>query len=211
MSDSADLDLLVRVRDALGLVVAADDAPPRCEPGPPDRSALLPAEGRDAAARRWLAWWRAALALDAAGRTEEPPPGEEAFLAWVRARSVAWDAVGSPPAFAALGDAPALRDAVVHLFPEARRALAAREADRARRLHRRAEADDRRALAEDVARTHGVGIGDVRGALLVVSVAGPWWRIVAPGAVVCSASDYADDAAFATEVVRAAFESGLRA
>lgn len=211
VSDDGDLDLLLWVRDALGLDVAADDAPPRSEPGPPDRSALVPADACDAAASRWIAWWRAALAFEAAGRTEEPPPGEDAFLGWVRARSVARDAVGSPPAFAALDDVPALRDAVARLFPEAHRALAAREADDARAWHRRAAADDRRALAADVARTHGVGIGDVRGAVLVVQTAGPWWRVAAPGAVVCSASAYVDDLAFAAEVVRAAFESGLRA
>lgn len=211
VSDDGGLDLLLWVRDALGLVVAADDAPPRCEPGPPDRSALVPADARDAAASRWIAWWRAALAFEAAGRTEEPPPGEDAFLGWVRARSVARDAVGSPPAFAALDDVPALRDAVSRLFPEAHRALAAREADRARALHGRTAADDGRALAADVARTHGVTIGDVRGAVLVVPVAGQWWRVAAPGAVVCSASAYVDDPAFAAEVVRAAFESGLRA
>lgn len=210
VSDGGDLDLLLWVRDALRLVVVAD-APPRCEPRPPDRSALVPAHERDAAASRWIVWWRAALAFEAAGRTEEPPPGEDAFLGWVRARSVARDAVGSPPAFAALDDVPALRDAVARLFPEAHRALAAREGDRARSLHRRAAADDPRALAADVARTHGFGIGYVRGAVLVVPVAGPWWRVAAPGAVVCSASAYAADAAFATEVVRAAFESGLRA
>lgn len=211
VSDDGDLGLLLWVRDALALAVSADDAPPRSEPGPPDRSALVPADERDAAASRWIAWWRAALAFEAVGRTQEPPAGEDAFLGWVRARSVARDAIGSPPAFAALDDVPALRDAVAHLFPEAHRALAAREADRARALHRRTAADDRRALVGDVARTHGVGIGEVRGAVLLVPVAGPWWRVAAPGAVVCSASAYVDDAAFAAEVVRVAFEYGLRA
>ncbi|WP_336725199.1 hypothetical protein [Cellulosimicrobium cellulans] len=211
VSDGGDLDLLLWVRDALGLVAAADDTPPHCEPAPADRSALLRADARDAAASRWIVWWRAALAFEAAGRIEEPPPGEDAFLGWVRARSVARDAVGSPPAFAALDDVPGLRDAVARLWPEAHRALAERAADRAEVLHRRTAADDRRALAAEVARTHGVGIGDVRGAVLVVPVAGTWWRVAAPGTVVCSASAYVDDAAFATEVVRAAFESGLRA
>ncbi|MFB7886640.1 hypothetical protein ACFCZ3_01235 [Cellulosimicrobium cellulans] len=211
VSDGGDLDLLLWVRDALGLVAAADDTPPHCEPAPADRSALLAADARDAAASRWIVWWRAALAFEAAGRIAERPSGEAAFLGWVRARSVARDAVGSPPAFAALDDVPALRDAVARLLPEAHRALAEREADRAEVLHRRTAADDRRALAAEVARTHGVGIGDVRGAVLVVPVAGTWWRVAAPGAVVCSASAYVGDAAFATEVVRAAFESGLRA
>ncbi|NDO91198.1 hypothetical protein [Cellulosimicrobium composti] len=211
VSDGGDLDLLLWVRDALRLVVPSDDVPPRCEPGTPDRSALVPAGERDAAASRWYGWWCSALAFEAAGRTEEPPSGEDAFLGWVRARSVARDGVGAPPAFSALGDVRVLRDAVARLFPEAHRTLAAREAGRAMALHRREAADDRRALAADVARSHGVGTGDVRGAVLVVAVAGPWWRVAAPGVVVCSASAYVDDAAFAAQVVRAAFESGLRA
>ncbi|WP_277515055.1 hypothetical protein [Cellulosimicrobium cellulans] len=58
MSDDGNLDLLLWARDALGLDVVADGVPPRCEPRPPDRSALVPADARDAAASRWIVWWR---------------------------------------------------------------------------------------------------------------------------------------------------------
>ena len=55
VSDDGDLDLLLWFRDALGLVDAADDAPPRCEPGPPDRSALVVLTGQvGQSGDRWL-------------------------------------------------------------------------------------------------------------------------------------------------------------
>lgn len=213
VADGHDLDLLLWFRDALGLVVLGDDVPPRAVPRPPDRSGLLADDERVAASGRWAAWWRAALAFAGEGQVAEPPAGEGPFLSWVRERAVVHEAIGAPPGFAALGDVPALRDAVVRLFPEAWRDLSAREAARAGELPRRATAGDHRglaALADDVARAHGVGIGAVRGAVLVVAVEGPWWRLVGPGVVACSPDD-GDDAALAAVVVRAAFESGLRA
>lgn len=212
-SDGADLDLLLWCRDALGLSVPGDDLPPPAVPRTPDRSGLMTESDRAPAADRWASWWRTAARFAGEGHLEEPPSGEGPFLAWARERSAARDAIGAPPDFSALGDVPALRDAVVRLFPEAHRWLTGREEARARALRERDTTDGHRvlgALAEDVALAHGVGIGAVRGAVVVVSVDGAWWRLVAPGAVVCSPA-YIDDAAFADEVVRAAFESGLRA
>ncbi|GEM_PF-1452957 len=211
VTDGHDLDLLLWIRDALGLVVPGADVPPGAVPRPPDRSGLLADDERAAAAARWAVWWRAALAFAGEGQRAEAPSGEGAFLAWVRERAVVHEAIGAPPGFAALGDLPALRDAVVRLVPDARRDLSGREAARAGALPRRATADGHRelaALAEGVARAHGVGTGAVRGAVLVVAVEGPWWRLVGPGVVVCSPDD-GDDAAFTAEVVRAAFASGI--
>ncbi|QJW36449.1 hypothetical protein [Cellulosimicrobium protaetiae] len=214
MTEGYDLDLLLWFRDALGLVVLGDDVPPRAVPRSPDRSDQLADDERVAAAGRWAAWWRAALAFAGESQRAEAPAGKGQFLAWVHERAVVHEAIGVPPDFAALSDVPSLRDAVVRLFADARRDLSGREAARAGALPRRATAEDHRglaALAEDVARAHGVGIGAVRGAVLVVAVEGPWWRLVGPGVVVCSSSAYGDDAAFTSEVVRAAFVSALRA
>jgi hypothetical protein len=210
-TDGHDLDLLLWFRDALGLVAPGDDVPPRAVPRPPDRSGLLADDARAAAAGRWAVWWRAAVAFAGEGHLVEAPAGAGPFLAWVRERGVVHEAIGAPPGFAALGDVPALRAAVARLFPDARRDLSGREAAPAGALPRRVTPDDHRelaVLAADVARAHGVGTGAVRGAVLVVAVAGPWWRLVGPGVVVCS-PDYRDDAAFAAEVVRAAFASGV--
>jgi hypothetical protein len=63
-------------------------------------------------------------------------------------------------------------------------------------------------VAEAVIAEHAVSPGRVRGAVIVLSVAGSWSRIVEPGVVLCSDEAYLDDSQFAV-VLKDMFESGL--
>ncbi|MCP2335838.1 hypothetical protein [Actinomadura rupiterrae] len=144
----------------------------------------------DGAAAGWTRWWRAIVA-------------EADLTSQVR------DAL-DPPYWSSLDGLPALRDAVVAVSDEALRFSS--------RVREDVLSDDgppRPALpwqmvrdaAEDVA-ADGVPMDELDVSVGVLRVRGPWWRIVRPGRLLCSA-DLAQDADTAREALRAAFRSSV--
>lgn len=200
VGDDELLTAALIVRDAVGLVVEADDVPPPLADAPPS-SAVLDGEDLTAVAGDWLGWWRALVAAGVEGRRDEPPRGRKAFEVWARRSAVRHESAGAPPDFAGLGHAPGLRRAAVALFRDA-----AAHQDRASlhgTLHERPWADTRRAV-DEVAARRGVDPGVLDGTVIVVPTSGPWWRVAQPGFALASPHADALDAA-----VSAALETSL--
>ena len=189
------------VRDATGLPVPPGPAvPPRLTGAVPDHHDLLSQPEREDAGRQWVGWWSDVLGVD---RQEAADRELHAFPRG------AYERAGAPPDFAALADRPALRRAVVATFPDAHRWVGRR---------RRSAGAERqgsftyglvRQVAEDVAFDRSVDIGRVRAGAVVLHVEGVWWHLLVPGTVVCSTAATEDPVA-AQQVLRQAFESGLR-
>jgi hypothetical protein len=213
VSDGGLLPAALWLRDALSLElardIAVDDVPPRLLDAPPDRSDVVPVAERSVAATRWGAWWRDLVRFEASGELARTPSTPDAFLAWAGERDTERQALGAPPGFDGLADVPVLRGAAAHLYREARDHLDRHEAAGGDRQAVPPYAVRARDVAAAVAAEHAVEPGALRGAVLVLDVEGPWWRVVAPGAVACSADCLDDDDGRAEAVLRAAFVSGL--
>lgn len=194
------LALALAVRDACGLPVPGGPAVP-----PPLVDALpavgdLTAEERQEAARQWAVWWADLVQLVVrridSGR-DDPPD----LASWAADRAT----VGAPPDFAGLVDRPELRRAVratvAALDTRPDRPPAAPLATFAYDLVRQ--------VAEDVAFDRAVSPDRVTGAAVVLDVRGPWWHEAGTGVVLCSRAA-AQDPAAAHQVLRRAYESGLR-
>lgn len=193
------------VRDSVGLPVPpAADVPPALVGGVPDHSAVLSDTDRAEAGEHWLTWWRQLVAHEFRRR----PEGLDART---RARQLLDEMrqIVDPPDFTALADRPALRTAVASTFFQA-----CRWSDEARRPSTQGQ----RALfawslvrdvAEDVAFDHGVDVGDVDGAVLVLAVEGMWSYLPGSGKALCSTAT-GTDALAAHALLRDVFTSQLR-
>jgi hypothetical protein len=200
VSEGDLLDLALAVRDGCGLPVPGGPAvPPPLVDVPAPVGDLTPEE-RQEAARQWAVWWADLVQL-VVRRTQSDQDDSTDLAAWAADRAVA----GSPPDFAGLVDRPELRRAV-RATADARRT----RPDRRRAIPTGAFAHDLvRRVAEDVAFDRAVSPDRVSGSAVVLDVQGPWWHEAGPGVVLCSRAA-AQDPAVAHQVLRRAYESGLR-
>lgn len=191
------------VRDALDLPVSGGQGiPPRLEGHVPHLAGQVPADARAEAAEAWPAWWETLVGME---RSRDSPTRDSE-----REHLTHFAEVVDPPAWASLEDRPGLRSAVQGAFEQG-----GRWADVAVKplKHPKPERpvfvwDWVRDVAERVARDHRVGVGAVRGSAQVLVVAGRWWALHQPGAVVCSAAA-AQDETTAREILRLTFGSAL--
>lgn len=192
------------VRDSLRLDVRDEpSAPPPLEPPVPDHRDVLTAAERARAAEQWPAWWRATLAHGARSHG-----GRDAgdWREWHREQArVREKVLGEPPAFAALAASPELQRACTLLDRELH-AWSRREppTDSPLAALKELECGD---LAAEVASRWGVALAQVHGAVLAYGVEGPWRRLAAPGALVCSVVDLETEP---EAVVREVLESSVR-
>jgi hypothetical protein len=194
------------VRDAVGLEV--DEAPwippPLADPVP-DRRSVVDPRVRAQAAAQWPSWWRALVDVEAQmhGGSYEGDDLDIRFRFAERAEA------GLPPDFAGLSDRPELRQVVMATYEEACRWVEGR--------HQAVGRPDVghsfdwkliRDVAQDVAKSQQVSIGDVRGTALVFAVEGDWWSRFDAGVVLRSDSIRSDRKA-ARAIVQTAFELTL--
>ena len=198
-SDGQLLALALAVRDTCGLPVpGGPGVPPRLVAPPTSAADLAPGQRREAA-RQWAVWWADLVDLTARrlapDRTAAPGgPDWPAELA----------AAGAPPDFTGLADRPELRSAA-RATPDVLRAAP----DRPGGPHGTFAWELVRQVAEDVAFDRSVAADRVTGAAVVLDVEGPWWHEIGTGTLLCSRAA-AEDPRVAHQVVRRAFESGLR-
>jgi hypothetical protein len=198
--------VLLYIRDVAALGVPAEaDAPPRLVGLPLHRSPVLDDDRRRRAGREWADWWHALLEVEGRDQTQTDEDDDSSLWAWAEDLARVWDA----PEFWSLADQPALREATLALYPEARRWADAGPSSPSRRTGEgHLPWATVRDTAEAVAAERGVSLGEVRGRVMVLDVEGVWWRRVAPRTAVCSTAATTDPPTART-VLRDAFESGL--
>ena len=194
--------VLLYIRDVAALEVPAEvDAPPRLVGLPPHGSPVLDDDRRRRAGREWADWWQALLEAEGREQTDD----DSSFWAWAEDLGRVWDA----PEFWSLADRRALREVTLALYPQARRWVDGGPSSPSRRSGEgHFPWTTVRDIAEGVADERRVGVGEVRGRVMVLDVEGVWWRRVAPGMTLCSTAA-TDDSPTASTVLRDAFESGL--
>jgi hypothetical protein len=198
-SDGHLLSLALAVRDGCDLPVpGGPGVPPPLVAPPPAAGNLTPGQRREAA-RQWAVWWADLVDLEA--RRLAP---DRAAVPAGPALLDALEAAGAPPDFAGLADLPELRSAA-RATPGVPRAVP----DRAGGPHGTFAYDLVRQVAEDVAFDRSVEPARVTGAAVVLDVQGLWWHEIGTGALLCSRAA-AEDPRAAHQVLRRAFESGLR-
>lgn len=197
------------VRDALELPVAhAREVPPHLVLDVPDLTAALPAERRERAGREWLRWWRALVALEVGEAADDPGPGRQPSPGRRAAASGERTPDGADlPGTTVLGGAPDLRAAVLAAWAPSRRF--AREPDLLARTDPEVfRWEVVRDASEQVAAEHGVPVGALDGAAVVLLVDGPWTFAPRPGVVLCSVAQ-ARDPVEAAVIVREAYRGRL--
>ena len=138
-------------------------------------------------------------------RADRDGQDDSSFWAWAEDLGRVWDA----PEFWSLADRRALREVTLALYPQARRWVDDGPSSPSRRSGGgHFPWTTVRDIAEGVADERRVGLGEVRGRVMVLDVEGVWWRRVAPGVTLCSTAA-TDDSPTASTVLRDAFESGL--
>lgn len=195
------LGIALYSRDAAGLVLPDAESPPPLRGPVLVNSSLDPAE-RLLGGAQWAEWWHRLVAFEV---RSGQPLGDADRRATMRARVEERQRLLDPPDFTSLADRPELRAAVRNSF------------DAAHRLERHTHAASESThvpwalaseVAEQVAFDRGVPLDAIDAVVLVVDVAGPWWRRVAPGAVLCSPAVGADRQA-ATAMLYDGFASRL--
>ena len=182
VSDSDVAELALFVRDAVGLVVpAAGDLPPALNGPVADLSGMLSDRDSPDASRQWVWWWQQILELEfGVNRGPRLPAGERRASEVVAAVRT----VSDPPEFTALADMPQLRAAVRASFDDFSRW----RRHRVSRLEAGANVDVVKQAVDDVAFDRQVPVEALSGTIVVLPVAGRWWRRIAPGRVLCSDS-----------------------
>ena len=163
VSDSDLAVMALFVRDAVGLEPSSAVLPPALDSPVADLRDILSDRDRADASVQWLSWW--AQILDV----------EFDALAAIRA-------VSDPPEFTVLAHAPQLQAAVRANFDDASRWRRLRTA----RLEAALEWDAIKQAVDDVAFDRQVPVHACSGTVVVLPVAGQWWRRIAPGQVLCS-------------------------
>ena len=197
-SEGQLLSLALAVRDGCGLPVpGGPGVPPPLVSPPPSAGELTPGQRREAA-RQWAVWWADLVDLEARRLAPDrtAAPAGPALLA-------ALEAAGAPPDFSGLSDLPELRSAA-RATPGVPRAAPDRPGP-----HGTFAYELVRQVAEDVAFDRSVAAGEVTGAAVVLDVRGLWWHEIGTGTLLCSRAA-AEDPRAAHQVLRRAFESGLR-
>ncbi len=205
------LHLVLFVRDAHGLEVDGDPiSPPRLAGPVVDRRNLLDPRLAGAVVSQWSWWWKSVVGLQAPPRPG-PPSGSTCRRAWFDELAAQRRTVFDPPTWSCLDDRPALQDAVRAVSGEGFGWFTA-----ARDPHLPATRTDVfpweqvRLGAELAAAEHGVSPEAVNGRAQVLMVEGSWWRLVAPGAALCSVAA-AHDADTIAAILDAVFSSHLAA
>ncbi len=212
---SHDLDqslhLVLYVRDGLGLGVDGDPiSPPRLAGPVVDHRHLLDGGPTKAVVSRWSSWWHAVVALQAPDRSGRPSEQTDR-RAWHEELTARPRPVFDPPTWSCLDDSPPLQNAVRAVWVEGFQQFTA-----ARRQHIPPSSHDIfpweqvRHGAERAAAKHGVSPDAINGRAEVLMVEGAWWRLVAPGATLCSVAA-AQDADTIAAILDAVFSSNLAA
>ena len=189
------------VRDALRLPVdAISDIPPRLIGDVPDYRERLDGRSRQQAAVEWPRWWHAALAYEAQRSVEVSDSDAHERVR----RLAAMRAVADPPQWTALEESPALRAAARLAYLDGCRwcdqhLQASIDAGRPAVFGPRV-----RRVAEQLSAVHDPAT--VHGAVSVLLVEGPWWRLVAPRFAICSL-DAAKDPDTAETILEAVLRS----
>ena len=205
------LHLVLYVRDGLGIGVHGDPInPPRLAGPVVDHRHLLDAGPTEAVVSQWSSWWHAVVALRAPGRLG-PPLAQTDRHAWHEDLTARHHLVFDPPTWSCLGGSPQLQDAVRAMwvegfqhFTSARRPLIPPSS------HHTCPWEQVRHGAERAAAKHGVSPDAINGRSEVLIVEGAWWRLVTPGAVLCSVAA-AQDADTIAAILDAVFSSNLAA
>jgi hypothetical protein len=181
VTDSDVAERALFVRDALGLTVApTDDLPPALAGPVPDSRGALSDRDRPAASEQWGQWWRKILDIEfGVNRSLEPSPSGRAALEVLGELRT----VSDPPEFSALAQTPQLRSAVRATFGDALRWQRNRHP---LRPDAALEWSVIKRAVDDVAFDRDVRVDALRGAIVVLPLAVPWWRRVGPGQVLCS-------------------------
>lgn len=181
------LHVVLYMREALRLEIEDDEScPPQLVGAIPDQCELLAPVATGAAARRWLAWWRSVVALQAPAQLVARPEQTDR-RAWAHQLAARRRLVFDPPEWASLADSHELQNAARDLC-----APGCRWFDRARAPYLPPACRDVfpwegvRDGAERAAADHDVLPGEVNGCAQVLLVDGSWWQLVAPGAALCS-------------------------
>ncbi len=195
IGDDQQLTMALYVRDAAGLVVADDGAPPPLLETPP-AAEVLGAEGAAAVGQDWLTWWRALVRLYLEGQRApriDTPEGR----AWLAERAQRRAEVGDlSDDFAGLAHVPALQRACRALAGVAL-AASGRWPDPSREW---LGSTDVGSIVREVAAARGVAEHTLSGTVVVLPTGGTWWHLVEPGALLASVG------ASPEQAVRAALE-----
>lgn len=165
-----DSDLAVMalfVRDAVGLEPSSAVLPPALDGPVADLRDILSDRDRGDASVQWLQWWAQILDVEFAR-------GIDALTA-IRAGS-------DPPELNVLAHASQLQTAVRTRFDDASRWRRLRTG----RLQAALDWGVIKQAVGDVAFDRQVPVHACSGTVVVLPVAGPWWRRIAPGQVLCS-------------------------
>ena len=180
MSDSDLAEMALFVRDAVGLIEPAAADPPPALTGPvADLSGVLNDRDRADASAQWVSWWQQILEVEFGVKRvpSRPAVGRRASEVVAAVRTVS-----DPPEFTALAHVPQLREAARASFDDVSRW----QRRRVSRLEAGSGGDVVKQAVDDVAFDREVPVEALSGALVVLPVAGLWWRRIAPGQALCS-------------------------
>jgi len=205
------LHLVLYVRDALGLEVDGDPInPPRLADPVVDHHQLLDPGPTEAVVSQWSSWWHAVVGLQAPARPG-PPSDQTDRRAWHEELAARRRPVFDPPTWSCLDDSPPLQDVVRAVWGEGFNWFtSARGPHLPPSRHDVFPWEQVRHGAEHAAAEHGVSPDAINGRAQVLIVEGSWWRLVAPGAALCSIAAAQDADSIAT-ILNAVFGSNLAA
>lgn len=177
------LHFALYLRESLSLEIKHDEAVPSRLAGEiPDHSEFFDPVATD----QWLTWWRAVMALQSSAQLL--PPSNETDQRTRRGQHAAQrPLVFDLPEWASLADSPALQSAARDLWVESYEWFGP-----ARENYLPPASRDVfpwelvRDGAERAATDHDVKPGAINGCAQVLIVEGCWWRLVSPGAALCS-------------------------
>lgn len=204
------LHLLLFVRDALGFEVEDAISPPRLAGPVIGHRLLLDPSSTGAVASQWSWWWQSVVEVKTraqpgllSGSTDRQARHDE--LAALSS------AVFDPPTWSCLDGRPALQDAVRAVSDDGFGWFTAARAPRVAATRDDVFAWEQVRLgAERAAAEHGVSLDAINGRAQVLMVEGSWWRLVAPGAALCSVGA-AHDADAIAAILDVVFGSNLAA
>jgi hypothetical protein len=181
LSDSDLMDTALFVRDAAGLLAPGSlELPPALEGPLVDHRRVLSERDRATASMQWGGWWRRIVEVEFGARR---PLGRSSAGQLGPAVIADLRAVSDPPEFTALAHVPELRAAARASFDDAVRWQRRRDVSRYEAVM---EWPMVAQAVEDVAFDRRVPVDVLSAAIMVLPVAGAWWRGVGPGQMLCS-------------------------
>ena len=205
------LHLVLYVRDGLGIDVDGDPInPPRLVGPVVDHRHLLDDGPTEAVVSQWSSWWHAVVALQAPDRSGDRPQQTDR-RAWHDELTARRRPVLDPPTWSCLDECPPLQDAVRAVWVEGfHQFTAARMPYIPPSRQGIFPGQQVRHGAERAAAKHHVSPDAINGHAEVLLVEGAWWRLVAPGAALCSVAAAQDTDTIAS-ILDAVFSSNLTA